>query len=209
METTPALGAILVTLAVGAMSPGPSFLFTAQAALQGRRQGVAAALGMATGGALFALLALAGLVAVLERVPSAYAALRVAGGLYLLWLAWRMWRAARVPLAQPAHAQAEVRQAARTYLAALATQLGNPKTALVYASVFASLMPASPPAWFILALAPLAGLIEATWYTVVAVAFSAGAARRRYARAKAWVDRTAAGAFAVLGLGLLLRRRVA
>jgi threonine/homoserine/homoserine lactone efflux protein len=73
-ESWAALPAILGTLALGAMSPGPSFVVVARtSAGSGRRAGLAAALGMGLGGLVFATLALVGLIALLTKVDWVYA----------------------------------------------------------------------------------------------------------------------------------------
>src|SRR6185437_13522301 len=95
--------AILGVLAVGTVSPGPRFVFVARTSIaRSRRDGLAAALGMGAGGVIFALLALLGLRAVLVEHGWVYAALRLAGGIYLLYLALGLWRGATRPLAAPA-----------------------------------------------------------------------------------------------------------
>src|SRR6202023_2061074 len=100
----PFLG-ILGALTLGAVSPGPSFVFVSRTSLAlSRRDGMAAALGMGIGGVIFAALALFGLQAVLAKVAGLYAGLRLAGGLYLLYVAFRLWRAAGAPLIAPASA---------------------------------------------------------------------------------------------------------
>ena len=60
-------------IALGAMSPGPSFIMVARTAVaSSRTDGLAAALGMGVGGVLFASVALLGLHAVLSAVPWLY-----------------------------------------------------------------------------------------------------------------------------------------
>jgi threonine/homoserine/homoserine lactone efflux protein len=86
---------------------------------------------------------------------------------------------------------------------ALATQLSNPKTALFYGSVFATLLPVAPPAWLLASLPPLIFLVEAGWYATVALAFSSDRPRAAYLRAKAGIDRTAGVVMGGLGLRLL------
>ncbi|MGO7998214.1 LysE family transporter, partial [Rhizobium ruizarguesonis] len=55
---------IVAALAVGAMSPGPSFVVVSRIAIsRSRLDGLAAAFGMGAGGVVFAVLALAGLTA--------------------------------------------------------------------------------------------------------------------------------------------------
>ncbi|MGO6906141.1 LysE family transporter, partial [Rhizobium ruizarguesonis] len=59
---------IVAALAVGAMSPGPSFVVVSRIAIsRSRLDGLAAAFGMGAGGVVFAVLALAGLTALLSQ----------------------------------------------------------------------------------------------------------------------------------------------
>jgi threonine/homoserine/homoserine lactone efflux protein len=92
----------------------------------------------------------------------------------------------------------------RSFGIGLTTQISNPKTAIVYASIFAALLPASPPTWILLALPPAVFLVETGWYAIVAVAFSAGRPRAVYLRSKAWIDRLAATVIGALGIRLVM-----
>jgi threonine/homoserine/homoserine lactone efflux protein len=200
----PFLG-ILGALTLGAVSPGPSFVFVSRTSLAlSRRDGMAAALGMGVGGVIFAGLALFGLQAVLAQVGWLYAGLRLAGGLYLLYLAVRLWRAAAVPLIVAGGAAPRMAGPVRSFALGLATQLSNPKAAIVYGSIFAALLPPAPPAWIFVALPPAVMLIEIGWYTIVAVTFSSDAPRAAYLRGKRWIDRAAGGVMGVLGLRLIV-----
>lgn len=202
--STLALLSILGTLAIGAISPGPSFVLVARTSIAvSRRAGLAAALGMGTGGVVFATLALLGLHALLTQVGWLYLVLKVAGGLYLVHLALRIWRGAAEPVRVPEGAT-DAGGALRSFWVGLATQISNPKTAIVYASIFATLLPASPPAWVLLALPPAVFLVETGWYAIVAVAFSAGRPRAAYLRSKTWIDRLAASVIGALGIRLVM-----
>ncbi|MCW2243374.1 LysE family translocator [Azospirillum canadense] len=202
MDASVALLSILGALAIGAMSPGPSFVLVARTSIAvSRRAGLAAALGMGVGGVAFAALALLGLHALLTQVGWLYLGLKVAGGLYLIHLAVRIWRSAGEPI-HVAEGPVDATGATRAFWFALATQLSNPKTAIVYGSIFAALLPAAPPAWVLLTLPPAVFLIEAGWYAIVAVAFSAGRPRAAYLRSKGWIDRIAASVIGALGLRL-------
>ena len=204
MEPIVTLVGLLGVLLVGAASPGPSFVLVARTAVaRSRRDGLAAALSMGAGAAIFTALVLLGLTAVLARVPLLYAGLKLLGGLWLLLLAWRMWRGAAGPLALAGDGAAW-RDAAAAFRAGLATQLTNPKTAVYYGSVFAALLPRHPPGWLVLALPPLVLVVEAGWYARVALVFSAGRPRAAYLRAKRWVDRAAGAVMGLLGSRLAL-----
>jgi threonine/homoserine/homoserine lactone efflux protein len=197
--------AILAAVAIGAACPGPSFVYVARTAIAlSRTDGVAAALGMGIGGITFTTLALLGLQAALAQVVWLYAGLKLAGGLYLLVLALRLWRGAGNAVTLTLGAGQQPAGLRRSFALGLATQLSNPKTALAYASIFAALLPPSPPRWMVMALPPLILLIETSWYTAVALVFSTERPRTVYLRAKRWVDRLAASVIAVLGLRLLV-----
>jgi threonine/homoserine/homoserine lactone efflux protein len=204
MEAGLAFLAILGALGIGVISPGPSFVLVARTAIAAsRREGVAAALGMGLGGAFFGTLALLGLAALLARAGWLYLAVKLLGGAYLVYLGIAIWRGATSTLTVAAKPPGTRAGAVRAFWRALATQVSNPKTAVVYASVFAALMPAHPPLWFVLALPPALFALETLWYAVVALAFSSGGPRAAYLRAKTWIDRVAGSVMAALGLRLL------
>ena len=99
MATFSVLLGIMIAIGIGAMSPGPSFVLVSRISVgNSRLHGLAAAIGMGLGGAFFAVLALAGLVALLEQVEWLYLVLKCAGGLYLIYLGIAIWRGAREPI---------------------------------------------------------------------------------------------------------------
>lgn len=204
MELSAAILGIAVTLTLGAMSPGPSFILVARTSIAvSRRDGLAAAVGMGVGGVVFSVIALLGLIAVLTAVPLLHLALKILGGTYLLYLGYRIWRGARQPLVLEPALRLRPAQAWRSFTLGLATQVSNPKTAVVYASVFASLLPNEAPPLVLVALPIMIFAIETIWYSVVAVALSAPAPRAHYLASKAWLDRTAGAIMSLLGLKLI------
>lgn len=205
MDPALAFLAILAALAMGAASPGPSFVLVARTAVaRSRADGVAAAVGMGAGGVVFATLALVGLYALLSTVGWLYLGLKILGGGYLLLLAWRLWRGAGEPMAVSLDGAGEPPRLWRSLGLGLATQISNPKTALVYGGIFAALLPAEPPGWIMAALPPAVFVIEAGWYTLVAVVFSSAGPRAAYLRGKRWFDRAAATALGLLGARLMV-----
>ena len=205
MDPTFALLSILGTLAIGAMSPGPSFVVVVRASAGfSRRDGLAAALGMGCGGLVFAGLALAGLQALLMQVQWLYLILKIAGGAYLMYLGYRIWCGAKTPLAAADGTQPAGGGWRKSFAIAFATQISNPKTAIWYASVFAAFLPNPIPSWMFWTLPPLIFALEAGWYTIVALAFSAAKPRAIYLGAKLWIDRFAGGIVGLLGGRLIL-----
>jgi RhtB (resistance to homoserine/threonine) family protein len=205
MDIIVPLLSILGAIVIGAASPGPSFVFVTRTAIAlSRRDGVAAALGMGVGGLVYGGLGLFGLQALLSQVEWLFMTLKVLGGLYLLWLALGLWRTAARPITVAQAAEGRPRSVRRSFTMAAVTQLSNPKTAIVYGSIFAAFLPAHVPAWTFAVLLPAIFTIEAGWYSIVALAFSSDRPRAAYLRWKRWFDRVAGTVMGGLGLRLIL-----
>ena len=195
---------VIAAVLIGAVSPGPSFVLVSRIAIsRSRKAGLAAALGMGTGSVIFATLALFGLSALLMKVEWLYIALRVAGGLYLIYVGIRIWRHAADDLPIDAPATPVVGGVARNFFFALGTQLSNPKTAIFYGSIFAALLPAAPASWLLLTVPPAVFLVEAGWYAVITLAFSSNRPRALYVGSKLWIDRVAGAVIGALGARLV------
>ena len=203
MQEFVAFAGIIGALAVGAVSPGPRFVMVARLAVAtSRANALGAAVGMGVGGVIFAVAALLGLQAVLLAVPSVYLALKLLGGLYLCYLGFRIFLAANVPLTVEGPGQSVGSPRSRSFWLGLTTQISNPKTAIVYASVFAAFLPGTFSPLFAAALLCVVFVIEAGWYGVVATMLSSSRPRRAYLSYKAWVDRAAG--LVMVGLGVKL-----
>jgi len=203
LESLLILGSITLALMLGAISPGPTFIYVAKNSISiSRKHGLFTALGTGTGAALFGFLAVMGLQAVLLAVPSAYLALKICGGLYLLWLSYKIIKHAKEPM-QTAEGDVKPMSYAQAYRLGLITQLSNPKIAIILASVFTALLPKDIPAYFYVVLPMLCFFIDAGWYSLVAVALSAEKPRQVYLKFKKVFDRIAGGVMTLLGLKLI------
>jgi threonine/homoserine/homoserine lactone efflux protein len=130
MDLNVALGFALACVVLNVV-PGPGMMFiVAHGISGGRRSGVAAALGMASGTLVHTVLAALGLSALLRAAPFALDAVRIAGAVFLLYLAVNALRTARTAARSgPPEARKSLR---RTYLSAVLTNLANPKVVLFY-----------------------------------------------------------------------------
>lgn len=195
---------VIAAVFIGAVSPGPSFVLVSRIAVsRSRKAGLAAAFGMGTGSVIFATLALFGLSALLMRVEWLYLALKVAGGLYLIYVGIRIWRNAAHDLPIDAPATPAAAGVGRNFLFALGTQLSNPKTAIFYGSIFAALLPAAPAPWLLLTVPPAVFVVETGWYTLVTMAFSSDRPRALYIGSKLWIDRVSGAIIGALGARLV------
>jgi threonine/homoserine/homoserine lactone efflux protein len=206
MDPIISLFSIFGALILGAISPGPSFLFVARTAVAvSRRSGIAAAAGMGVGASLICTLALLGVRAVLSQAQWLYVSFKLLGGIYLCYLAWRIWRGGKAAAAIVAEAPAPSGQSGvtRGFWLALATQLSNPKTLIVISGIFAALLPSHIPAWMYWTIPLVDIVLETSWYIFVAVALSSRGPRQVYLSARGTIDRAAGCVLGVLGLRLI------
>jgi threonine/homoserine/homoserine lactone efflux protein len=203
MDYALALLGLAVVHLLAVASPGPSTVLVIQtAAGSGRRAGLLAAFAMMVGALAWAAAALYGLQALFARFEWLYLALRIGGGVYLLYLAFMLWRHAGAPL--PAIDPNAPRQVGwRSFGHALLLQLSNPKIMVFFGSIFLSVLPGALPAWMQGAVLAIVAFNEFAWFALLALLFSGGTARAFYGRVKLWLDRLIGGVLGLLGARLL------
>ena len=209
MDYVAALLGLAVVHLLAVASPGPSTVLVIQtAAVSGRRAGLLAAFAMMLGALVWAAAALFGLQVLFARFEWLYLAFRIAGALYLLYLAYMLLRHAGAPLPEAdtsaAHPSAVRAGAWQGFLKALLLQLSNPKVMVFMGSIFISLLPAQPPSWMDATVLTIVAVNEFTWFALLALLFSGGAARAFYRRTKLWLDRLMGGVLGLLGARLLV-----
>lgn len=138
------LASYVMTVLVIELTPGPNMAYLAALTLgAGRRAGLAAVAGVALGLALIGVAAAVGLAALVAASPAIWAALRWAGGLYLLYLAWETWRGDKET--SPAGTASLIRTNARYFSRGVITNILNPKAALFYVAIVPRFLPESGP----------------------------------------------------------------
>jgi len=196
--TPAAFLAVAAQLTMGAVSPGPAVLMSARTGIsEGMRTGFFLALGIGLGAVFWAALALSGLAALFRVAPGVLWAFKIAGGLYLIWMAVGMWRHAAEPL--PDTTGQPPRSALSAFRLGLVTQLSNPKPAVVLSAIFIGTVPPETPAWVLVSLLTVLFTVETLWNTFVARIFSLPATRRAYVGAKSLMDRSFGTLLALLG----------
>lgn len=195
--------AVLITL-----SPGPDNLMVLSTGVaKGRLRGIAFGLGCAFGCLSHTLLAVIGVSALIAASPTAFMALKIVGGLYLIWMGWGAIRSrggARV------NTQAALGESPwRLFAKGLVVAAINPKVALFFLSFLPQFVVAArgDANWqtgalgivFTLQAAVLFGLLGFFSGTI-------GGWLNRTPRAGMWLDRIAGTVFIGLGLRLIVAR---
>ena len=205
MDLVASLPAFLLAVVLISASPGPALaLITRRAALQGARGAFPTILGLEAGLYGWALLAGAGLAALVAASETAYLVLRIVGAAVLLALGVRAWRAAWADRAEASEAQALPRLRRNAWFAfgeGAVVQLANPKAAVFMFAFYPQFVPADRPLLqTTAALALLQVAIELCLYGGFALAIGRAGAwfRRRTVRRRL----EAASGTVLIGLGL-------
>ena len=195
--------AVLITL-----SPGPDNLMVLSTGIaKGRVRGIAFGLGCAMGCISHTVLAVIGVSALIAASPTAFTALKVAGGLYLIWMGWGAIRSrggARV-----AAEGAPDEPALRLFAKGLVAAAINPKVVLFFLSFLPQFVVAARgDANLQIGLLGLAFTLQAAVLFGLLGYFSGAIGQwlNRTPRAGMWLDRIAGAVFIGLGLRLIVAR---
>lgn len=116
------------------LTPGPNMVYLISRSIcQGRAAGLISLGGVAVGFVMYMLCAALGITALVMAVPFAYDTLRIAGALYLLYLAWQALRPGGRSPFQVRDLPADSPR--RLFGMGLLTSLLNPKIAVMYLSL--------------------------------------------------------------------------
>jgi threonine/homoserine/homoserine lactone efflux protein len=195
MHIVASLPAFLLAVVLISASPGPAMaLILRRAALHGFRATVPTVLGLELGLYVWALLAGAGLAALVAASATAYLVLRVVGAAVLLYLGAQAWRAAIRDRRTGHSADAgsgdggsgrpgRERSGSWAFVQGLAVMLANPKAAVFMFAFYPQFVPAGRPLLAsTAALAVLQVMLETALYLGLAAAVG---------RSRAWFSRPA------------------
>lgn len=190
-------------------TPGPSNMAIMGVAMsQGRKPAVVLALGVITGSWCWAMLAATGLSAVLSNYAHALFAIKIAGGLYLLYLAYKSARSAmtKPKLETISGEGAKAPAYFALYRRGLLMHLTNPKAVLGWIAIMSiGLQPGAEPSTLaaILAGCAVLGIVIFCGYALL---FSTAPAVRIYQRSKRYIEGVLAVFFGFAGIKMLMSR---
>lgn len=192
---------LLWTIAV--VVPGPNFFLTLQtAAADSRKAGLFTTLGIAAGTAIWGMAGYLGISALFAAAPWVYLSVKVAGGLYILYLGVNLIRRSQRKAAHSGTFQAG--SSYRNFTLGLFTNLSNPKTAAFVASLFAATLPQNGTMTTGLMIIAIMVIISLLWYGLVAWAFSIGRLQQGYANVKTTMERVAGALFIAFGIRMIV-----
>ena len=182
MDVVHALPAFVVAVLLISASPGPAIaLILRRAALRGFRGAVPTVLGLETGLYVWALLAAAGLSALVAASDVGFIVLRVTGAVVLVVLGLRSWLAVLHDRHAPAGEDIVAVETGRgrtsprrAFGEGVLVQLANPKAAVFMVAFYPQFVPDDRP---LFATTALLALLQVTLETALYLSLAAGVAR--------------------------------
>ncbi|WLH10093.1 LysE family translocator [Pseudomonas hefeiensis] len=194
---------------VGAASPGPSNMRIMGVAMhQGRKPALLLAAGVISGSFFWGSMAASGVSAILAQFAQVLFALKIVGGIYLIYLAIKAGRSAFASdtRIEQMLAAAPTVSGLSLYRRGLLMHLTNPKALLGWvATMTLGLGPEATPTTVAVILAGCA-VLSITIFFGYAIIFSTAPMIRGYRRARRWIEGTLALVFGAAGIKLLLSR---
>ncbi len=192
--------ALLITL-----SPGPDNLMVLSiGATRGRLRGMAFGLGCALGCLSHTLLAALGVSALIAASPFAFTALKIAGGVYLIYLGWQALKRRGDSKVTSNHHQESTRT---LFIRGVIANSINPKVVLFFLAFLPQFVITArgDTAWQIVQLGVIFTVQAMVIFAVLGFfAGHIGQWFNRNAKAGTWLDRIAGSIFIVLGLKLII-----
>lgn len=193
--------AVITITILAVISPGPDFaMVTRNSLMLSRRAGVLTALGIGLGVLVHVAYTLVGVGLLIQQSLGLFNAIKLAGAAYLVYLGARMLRA------KPGGALAQGTEAPLSDAAALRTgfltNALNPKTTVFIVSLFMQVVRPDTPLWTQIGYGTFISMAHIAWFGLVALCFSAQAARERLLAVRHWIDRAFGGL--LIGFGVLL-----
>jgi len=191
---------------VAIASPGPSTMAIMGVAMnQGRAPAIALALGVVTGSLFWALLAATGISTILTAYAEALTAIKIAGGLYLLYLAWKSARSALTADPQQKKSFTPAKTAAH-YRRGLLLHLSNPKAVFGWMAIMALGLQPDSLAYTLPAVLAGCAVLGLTVNVGYAFMFSTALMGQVYRKSRRCVEGALAAIFGYAGLRLLFSR---
>lgn len=194
------IAVISITL-IAVISPGADFaLVTRNSLLLSKRAGLFTALGIGLGVLVHLSYTLLGIGLLLQQSTWLFNLLKLAGAAYLIYLGIGMLRSkATQTMATVSPTPATSWVALRN---GLLTNVLNPKTSIFIISLFMQAVQPSTPPTTQIAYGAFIALAHVSWFSLVAMCFSAERIKKPLVSAKHWIDRLF-GAL-LIGLGAIL-----
>jgi threonine/homoserine/homoserine lactone efflux protein len=187
---------------IATISPGPATIsIMGVSARLGRRSGMKLAAGVICGSLFWGLCAALGLATLMAQFAEIFVAVKILGGVYLLWLAFKAFRSALSKSERPMVQLAQSR--GNLVLQGLAVHLTNPKAVLAWVAILSVGVQDGAPSWHSFAMFGGCAVLGMVVFFGYALLFSTVRAQILYARARRPIELLFGIVFGLIGLRLI------
>lgn len=192
---------------VAMLSPGPNILTIIGTSMStGRSAGMALAFGTAIGSFGWALLSIAGLTAIIATHAWAFIAIKIIGGLYLLWLAYKSFLSASKDQDMTIKALEGNVSLLRYFWRGFTVQMTNPKAAIFWVAMMSVAFKDGAPVPIMLLFGLGVFVLSFVLHQLYAIAFSTNVMVNTYTKARRPLQAILGTFFTFAGFKLLLSR---
>ena len=192
---------------VAMLSPGPNILTIIGTSMSvGRSAGMALAFGTAIGSFGWALLSIAGLTAIIATHAWAFIAIKIVGGLYLLWLAYKSFLSASKHQDMTIKALEGKASHMRYFWRGFTVQMTNPKAAIFWVAMMSVAFKDGAPIPVMLLFGGGVFILSFVLHQLYAIAFSTNVMVKGYSMARRPLQAMLGTFFTFAGYKLLLSR---
>lgn len=204
---------IFITVAIAhflaLLSPGPDFLLVVKSGVKNeKRTAIGVAIGIATANAIYIALCLIGVGAILASSIVMMTILKIAGGLFLTYLAIMAIKAKRTDYAflevkGESESKKEDTNIFKEFLTGLLSGILNPKNPLFYLSLFTLVLNNEVGLWFKIVLGAWMTLVVFAWDAFIIFVLSRKKVRFVFNGVAFYIDKIAGVILGVIGVKIL------
>lgn len=190
---------IFITVAIAhflaLLSPGPDFVLVVKSAFKGnRKNSVGVALGIATANAVYISLCLIGVGAILSTSVSLMIALKVIGGLFLMYIAFNALKAPRnayqnITAISANSTELSLLSFSKEFVTGFLSGILNPKNLLFYLSLFTVALKPDISLQFKILLGIWMTAIVFLWDVTIIYFLSKNNVRKKFSKVAFYVDK--------------------
>jgi len=199
-------GLLLITSIhlLAAASPGPDFVLVSQQTIRnGKFAGLLTSVGIALGLSIHIIYSALGLATVIANSATLLWLIKIAGGLYLVYLGIQGIRSKPSPQTALAQDKLVANKPIKMISMGFLCNVLNPKAPVYFVALFTMVLSPNMPLYQIAIYGVWIMLLQFLWFATVVLLLSRPRINRKFQKLGHWIDRLLGGAMILIGLKLI------
>lgn len=208
MDSLAIVGTVILAHFLALISPGPDFLLLVKSSLSNSaKRVIGMALGIALANGIYIALCIIGVGAIIVKSFYLMVALKILGGLFLLYIAYHAIKAKKSDYQFLVNTQIDNEQNGRSFLKefmlGLISGLSNPKNIVFYLSLFSVVLTPSVSIKLTIALGLWMTFLVFIWDAMIVFVLARQKVRKIFAKVAYYLDKIAGILLGIMGYKLL------